>query len=223
MYFNYEVCRLFSIASLLLYVTILNGQTTVSVSEFSKPLFSEWQSKSANPESVYRIDIEDDNSYLSAHSIHDDNFLIKKIKIDLVEYPYLNWSWRANILPVAGDESVKKHCDVTACVNVVLKASKWRPRSIKYSWSSTLPVGTRTKSPFAIWPSRCDIVVIESGAEKQGKWITERVNVLKDYMQFYGKGKPKSLVIEAFVIMTDSDNTETPSAADYDKIFFSKE
>ncbi len=198
------------------------GHDTIYIDNFDSSSKLEWHSKNKNPERVYKIKVADSNNYLSAHSEKDDNFLIKKIEDDLVEYPYLNWKWRANKLPLEGDESVKSHCDVAACVNVVLKASRWRPKTLKYSWSTTLPEGTLTKSPFAYWPSRCDIRVIESGDKNLGTWQSEKINVLEDYKKFYNKQDVKSLKVEAFVIMTDSDNTNSSSAADYDDLFFSK-
>ncbi len=195
---------------------------TIWVDDFSTRLDSSWNSKSDNPEKVYQLTSAEDSTYLSAHSVGlDDNFLIKEIEVDLVKYPYLNWQWRAHTLPENGDESQKQTCDVAASINVVLKASKWRPKTIKYSWSSTLKQDSITHSPFAIWPSRCDIIVMQSGEDKLGEWVTEKVNVLKHYKQFYKKKKVKSVKVEAFVIMTDSNNTISESAADYDNIFFS--
>jgi len=116
----------------------------------------------------------------------------------------------------------KTTCDVAASVNVVLKASKWRPKIINYSWSTNLEKGSFAESPYAIWPSRADIIVVESGEALKGEWIHEKVNVLEDYKRLYNKNKVDSYYIEAFVIMTDSDNTNSLSAADYDDIFFSK-
>lgn len=220
--------RFFSLCLALILLTLadLTCQVTsdiIYVDNFDETKELAWHSKKKNPENIYKIKVDDENTFLSASSIHDDNFLIKKVSVDLVEYPYLNWKWRALSLPINGDESVKSVCDVAASLNVVLKASKWRPRTIKYSWSTTLPIGTRTKSPFAFWPSRCDIVVIKSGGKDLGTWHTEKINVLEDYKKFYDKEEVKSLIIEAFVIMTDSDNTGSLSEADYDDIFFSKQ
>ena len=52
--------------------------------------------------------------------------------------------------------------------------------------------------------------------------FTEKINVLADYKQFYNLAEVDTKVIYAIVIMTDSDNTQTLSAADYDDIYFSK-
>ena len=47
-------------------------------------------------------------------------------------------------------------------------------------------------------------------------------HVLVDGKRFYRKKKVISKKVPAIVIMTDSDNTQTPSSADYDDLFFSK-
>jgi hypothetical protein len=185
-----------------------------------------WNGRKEEASKYYQIreDIEDENNkYLSVKNDKTDMFIIKKIKVDLVKYPYLNWKWRVNQLPVNGKESKRKTCDVPASMNVVLIASKWRPKTIKYTWSSTLEKGSRTKSPYAIWPSRCDILVLQSGEVLKGEWVSEKRNVLEDYTELYKKKKVKSKIVEAIVIMSDGDNTSSISAADYDDIFFSAE
>lgn len=193
------------------------------VDAFDNALSESWSSRYNDYESIYQIKQEEGNDYLAASSTNSDNFIIKQISVDLVQYPYLNWKWRARTLPIDGDESVKDKCDVTASISIVLNKSKFLPKSIKYSWSSTLPKGSQISSPYAIWPSRCDVFVLESGAELAGTWVTEKVNLLEDYQRLYGKNKVKSKIVNALVIMTDSDNTGTLAEADYDDIYFSKD
>jgi len=200
----------------------VNNSDIYLVDEFNEDLESDWRGRDKNFDEIYSIIEEEDNSYLSANSRITDNFIIREINVDIVEYPYLNWKWRARTLPKDGDESVKKYCDVVASLAVVLNASRIIPRSIKYSWSTTLKKDSLTNSPFAIWPSKCDIHVIESGDSNSGKWKSEKINVLDDYKIFYKKENVKSKIIRAIVIMSDSDNTKSISEADYDDIYFSK-
>jgi len=211
---------------LLLVIVIASSpgddKNVVWVDDFESEHMIGWHGRASDFNDIYKIDSVAETSHLTARSVGTDNFIIKKINVDIAKYPYLNWKWRAKTLPINGDESRKANCDMAASVIVVLKASKWRPRSIKYTWSTTLPKNTISKSPFAIWPSRTDILVVQSGDENLNQWVTEKVNVLDHYKMFYKKKKVKSKNIEAFVIMTDSDNTNSISEADYDDIFFSK-
>ena len=193
------------------------------IEDFSQPLEDTWRGRFKNFKEVYKIHDEQGNKFLQASSTESANFIIRKVDVNIVEYPFFNWRWRANKLPVGGDESVKQHCDVSASIALVLSKSRVFPKSIKYSWSTTLPEETYTKSPFAIWPARCDIHVMQSGDTDISQWVTEKVNVLDDYKRFYNKEKVKSKKIRAIVILTDSDNTGSPSKADYDDFYFSKE
>ena len=215
----------------LLFALGLEGyaQDTVWVDDFDdhaiNALPEDWKGRKKKAREFYHV-VHDpevkDNHYLQAHTRHSNMFIIKRAKVDIVEYPYLNWSWRAREFPEGGDESIKKTCDVVASMNVVLVAVRWKPKTIKYSWSSTLPEGTQTKSPFSKWPARADIIVKRSGKDLAGQWIQEKVNVLDDYLRLYDKEDIDSYEIDAIVLMSDSDNTRTESAADYDNIFFSK-
>lgn len=192
------------------------------VDEFNTPLSSEWVGRFDDFESIYKINEEDDNHYLTATSLNSANFIIKKIDVDLTTHPYLNWRWRAHELPHEGDESIKATCDVPASIAIVLNKSKILPKSIKYSWSTTLPEGQITESPFAFWPARCDIKVMEHGEKNKGEWVYEKTNILEDYKQFYKKKNVMSKKVHAIVIMSDSDNTGSLAKADYDDIYFSK-
>lgn len=194
----------------------------VVVDNFEKLDENHWKGRDKGHEKIYKFKHDGKSGFLAAKSLNSDNFIIKKVTIDLVKYPYLNWKWRTHVLPMAGDESIKEKCDVAASIAVVLNASKWSPKSIKYSWSTSISKGTFSKSPYACWPARSDIYVVESGKGRVGEWKSEKVNVLEHYKSLYNETNVKSKVIEAIVIMTDSDNTASPSEADYDEIYFSK-
>ena len=72
------------------------------------------------------------------------------------------------------------------------------------------------------WPAQCDVKILQSGAKNAGQWQTEKVNILADYKQFHDLTEVDSKIVYAIVIMTDADNTQSLSAADYDAIYFSK-
>jgi hypothetical protein len=88
--------------------TEYNENEVYLIDDFNKDLHLEWQGRNKNYSNVYSIFQEEDNSYLKARSEYSDHLILKKIEVNLVEYPYLNWRWRGHILPVQGDESVKK-------------------------------------------------------------------------------------------------------------------
>ena len=180
----------------------------------------DWKPNKKPNRTSYQVEQETNNSFLNIRSNCDDNFILKKIKVDLVEFPFLNWSWRARELPKEGNEYFKKSADATGAIYVVLRASRWRPQSIKFTWSSTLEENSEGKSPFALWPSKSDFIVMESGLENKDVWVHEKVNVLECYKKLYHKSKVQSKLIEVIALMTDSDNTKSQANCDYDNVFF---
>lgn len=183
----------------------------------------EWKGRKKKAKEEYIVRSQDENHYLEARSDKSNMFIVKKCKLDATEFQYINWKWRVNEIPEGGNESKKEYCDAPAALAVVFRLSKWRPKSLKYTFSSTLPKDTETKSPYCKWPARSDILVLRNETDGLGNWITEKRNILEDYKRIYGKEDVDKLKIEGIMIMTDSDNTKSSAAADYDDIFFSKD
>ena len=207
---------------ILSFVIPVQNNDRILVDNFESGDLDDWKGRRKKYEEIYRIDYEDGNAFLTASSRNSDNLIVKRIYVDLNEYPYLNWKWRAHAFPENGNESVKAYCDSPASIAVVLNRSRVFPKSIKYAWSSSLPESMVTKSPYARWPARCDVIVTESGKENAGEWVHEKVNVKEDLERFYKKSELRRKDVFAIVIMTDSDNIGQLSKADYDNIYFSR-
>lgn len=123
--------------------------------------------------------------------------------------PYLQWKWRANRLPQGASEKGKN--DTGGAVYVTF-GSDWlgRPKSIKYTYSSSLPVGT----VLDFGPLK--VLVVASGREDTGHWRTETRNVVQDYRNLFGDdppGKPLSITL-----WSDSDSTGSTAEVDFDDI-----
>ena len=94
---------------------------------------------------------------------------------------------------------------------------------IKYVWSSTLPVGTvvntnRTSMGVTLFEGR--YVVVASGPGELKKWVTFKRNIAEDYRELFGSAPRFSPSMIA--ILTDSNDTKSVAAADYDNIRASK-
>jgi hypothetical protein len=136
----------------------------------------------------------------------------KKHNFSVEHYPFLSWKWRIHQLPSGGDETKRNKNDSGAGIYVIFKGKFKFNDIIKYVWSSTLPPGTITNSPYN---SRARIVVLRSGTEKKGQWITQKVNIKEDYRRLFGKDPPE---VEVIGLLTDADNTSSEAMADYDDI-----
>ncbi len=86
------------------------------------------------------------------------------------------------------------------------------PKTIKYIWSETLPVGTQLNSPYS---SKTKMLVIRSGKEGLGQWFEEERDALADYRALFGDQSAKPTA-KGIAVLTDSDNTGGRVVGDYD-------
>ncbi|MEL7834878.1 DUF3047 domain-containing protein [Fodinibius sp. N2] len=137
--------------------------------------------------------------------------------INLYETPILSWKVRAHQLPEGGDEKSSDLNDSVASIYVVFDMGrvalvKEVPKSIRYSWSSTLPKGETGSKLFG----NQQIIVVESGEEKKGEWVTFERNLVEDYRNRFGDDPPKHPL--AILILSDGNSTNSHVKADYDDI-----
>lgn len=169
---------------------------------------------------LYRVRSESGgNHYLHYEGIeakHINYPLINKEGVNIHETPILSWRWRVHDLPEGADEKSNDKNDAAASIYVVFDMANYLikrlPVSIRYTWSSTLPVGA-TGSKLL---NKQQIKVVASGRDKMGKWVQFERNLLKDYKELHG-GKPPEKPI-AILILSDGDSVQDSASADYDDI-----
>ena len=141
---------------------------------------------------------------------------------DIKDYPFLNWEWKVTKLPEGGNFLDEDKDDQAAQVYVSFGSLSFfnKPfvKAVGYYWSSTLPVGTEGECP--TW-SKSRAIVIETGKEKLGEWITEKRNVYKDYDRLFDDDDPSD--VSALRLYTNSQHTKTGAEAFFRNIYFSKE
>ena len=172
-----------------------------------------WRGDDGLARGMYSIQEEDDNRFL--HADDDGSSIIIRKKLsewDANEYPVLSWRWRARVLPEDGDERIGSRNDSSVAVYVVLDQNFIGvPKTLKYVWSTTLPVGTYHRREGI---GRPHVIVLESGTKKLGQWVEESVDVYADYVRIFGKKPPRKAV--GIGILTDGNATGTDSQGDYD-------
>ena len=134
----------------------------------------------------------------------------KEFKWSLRTHPRLQWRWRALELPEGASE--RRQNDTGGALYVTF-GTDWlgRPKSIKYTYSSSLPVGTVV----SFGPLK--VIVVESAREPgMGEWKTETRNVVNDYRQVFGDDPPNRPV--SITLSGDSDTTNDESKVDVDDI-----
>lgn len=178
----------------------------------------------------YHIDREGTNKFLrykGMHAKHINFPLINEDKeniynINIFETPILSWKVRAHNLPDNANEKSNDRNDSVASVYVVFDMGKVAlfkkvPKTIRYSWSTTLKEGERDSKLFG----NQQIIVVKSGHENIGEWVTFERNLVEDYRRVFGDNPPKTPI--AILILSDGDSTGSFVKADYDDILLKEE
>jgi len=163
---------------------------------------------------VFEIRKENGNRFIRAETRDEAmRFTIrngKEFEWNLSEHPRLQWRWRANQLPENASE--KGQNDTGAAVYVTF-GSDWlgRPKSIKYTYSSALPVGTVV----SFGPLK--VIVADSAREpRMGKWKTVSRRIADDYRQVFGGSPPDKPL--SITLWSDSDTTDGRAVVDFDDL-----
>lgn len=128
---------------------------------------------------------------------------------DMNDHPEMSWRWRAGHLPAGASE--KDRNDAGAAVYVTFSRD-WlgRPKSIKYTYSTTLPVGT------VVSFGRLKVIVASSGRDGTGEWVHVRRNVAEDYRRVFREDPPDRPLL--ITLWSDSDDTRDRAEVDIDDI-----
>jgi hypothetical protein len=169
-------------------------------------------------EKVFSVKSEKGNKYLAAESTDDSCTAGRQFPYDLSVYRFISWRWRARALPKGGNEAAKGTNDSAAGLYVCFKGFARLPYCIKYVWSSMAPEGEVFPSPYR---KATKIMVLRSGPDKLGTWVEENRNLYEDYLRVFGGKTVKNPV--GIAVLTDSDNTHSYAAADYDDIAVSRD
>lgn len=168
-------------------------------SDFKIPPFNKAKAKK-----IYSVQEESGNFYLHASDKGETGIpIIKRLSWDTNQWPYFSWRWRAKKLPE------KAELQDTACAVYVVFGGT-HGNTLKYVWSTTLPAGTVNEHK----PGKFFVIVHERGSKKVGSWITVNVNLKSDYKKYF-KSNPNKAA-DGFAVLTDGDDTHSPSACDYD-------
>lgn len=156
---------------------------------------------------TYDLEIVDngDQPSLRLRSRGGSSTIIRDLNgsIDLKNTPVLQWSWKVMAIPAGGHACQKSTDDEAVQVYVawLRPPESVRSRIIGYLWDSTAPPGTICKSEKM---STVTYIVLRSGSDELGKWMTERRNVVEDFRRIYGEAPENP---SAVLLSIDSDDT----------------
>ena len=169
---------------------------------------------------AYDFEIVADNGQPVLHlkSRGDSSTISRDLRgqFNLWEAPFLEWSWKVVTLPTGAHACHKSTDDEAAQVYVAWLRFPEMVRSliIGYVWDSTGRVGTICKSQKA---PTVTYVLLRSGPGELGKWITERRNVVEDFLKIYGAAPENP---SALALSIDSDDTASSAESFIGPIVF---
>lgn len=196
---------------LLAIPTVINAnQKSITLDDYQNGLAKGWKEKRFKGQTRYTVVEKDGRVCIAADSKASASGLFYEIKVDPGTMPLLSWQWQIEDVLVKGDATKKSGDDYAARVYVVFPSSFfWRTRALNYIWDNKLPKGTVIVNAYT---KNAMMIVVESGAEQKGKWLTEERNIREDYLMAFGEPPP---AVGAIAIMTDTDDTGESAKAWY--------
>lgn len=189
------------------------------------------------PENEMSLSKEGDITILNVKSLGSASALLKRVDVDIREFPVLVWRWKINRVVGMAIESQKDRNDSAARIRVIFGERGGKPRplppqleelfkslgiksttkeppgfKIDYIWGNRLPRGEVFDHPGA---RNHKIVVVESGKARVNQWIWEKRNLVEDYELLF-EAAPSGL--SGIVILTDTDQTNEGVEAWYSSI-----
>jgi hypothetical protein len=174
-----------------------------------------WQLKETSGNADFSIIKESGIHALHLRSKDTSYALQKPVNVDPHKYPVLTWKWKVTKLPEGGDFRRSQTDDQAAQLFVAFSDRK----VIAYIWDSSAPQGLMEDAcalPFVTIKA----IVVRSGPNETGRWITETRNAHEDYMRLFGHEPPK---IGGVRIQINSQHTETSGESFFADVVFRKE
>ena len=206
--------------SLCAPLAVIAAESRFPVGEFSISQISNWDEERFEGRTDYSIEEVDGVKVLQASSRAAASGLVRKIRVDLWQYPYLNWRWKiANRLPVR-NETTKEGDDYPVRIYVIVdgKTRFWRTKSLNYVWSRNVSKGSAWPNAFA--DKNVVMLSLRDGSDDTNRWYQEKRNVLQDVQRYLS---PEIRYIDIVALMTDTDNTHSFVNSYYGDIYFSNQ
>ncbi|MBD1557193.1 DUF3047 domain-containing protein [Vibrio sp. S9_S30] len=188
---------------------------------------SEWEEETFSGRTRYETTTFEDQDVLKAVSTGTASGLILKKQIDLLQTPYVNWSWLIKEKLPNLDEQTKNGDDYAARIYVIIDGGLmvWKTQSLNYVWSSSQDMGKVWDNAY-VGP-KVKMVAVRGSDSNTHQWYQEKRNVYQDLITYMGdKGSDEAnrkayQYIDAIAIMTDTDNSQSKAETYYGKITFS--
>ncbi len=205
------------LAATIVYATGEEGTDVVLPTDSGSNWKAHWNEKKLSTASTRYISVnENGKQVVMAQSRDAASALYRPMMTPLTQHMNLSWRWRVT-RGLAGNSSERdKAGDDYAARMLVSFSPKLfgkQSRALCYVWASTEAEGAVYRSPYS---DNVATIVLKSGTQKLGQWVTETRDIVEDYRQAFGT-RPETLY--AVAIMVDTDNTNSRATAWFSDIW----
>lgn len=219
-----------------------NGEV-IEVARFSRArpgeLGAPWEPyfimRGNSPTAYHVVELHGD-AVLEAIAREGGSAVLRKIRIDPRRNPILEWRWRvppreAGASPFSDAAAASAMARVSVAFHGDPQKLDFADRAhyrlarlltpnglpyatLVYVWLRDVPAGTILESPYSY---RVRLVVVESGEQRVGQWVSVRRNVVEDFRRAFDE-EPGDIV--AVGVMTDSGDDGSTRRSYYGDITF---
>lgn len=130
---------------------------------------------------------------IRCHMRDDAAILQRPVDLKFDSTVKLRWSWKIDALPSARRE------DAVASHNYLSVAVEFdNGQDLTYMWSAAMAPESSFRCPIPRWNARETHLVVRSGMERLGQWVSEERNVWDDYRRAIGT--PPAAIVAVWLI-----------------------
>jgi Protein of unknown function (DUF3047) len=159
---------------------------------------------------------------------NDSSYGVKNgIKVDIKEYPYLNWRWKVARLPDGGDVRKSDTDDQAIQLYIAFTPTGFpevlNTPVLSYIWDNEAPRGWTGRSS-AIGGGKLRYVVVRNKTDRLGQWYTEKRNIYEDYKKLLKDVEcaDPAGVTHGVEFYINSQNTKSAAESYIGDVYFSK-
>ena len=165
--------------------------------------------------------------YLHMKSNESSYGIKNGLKVDIKEYPYLNWRWKVTKLPDGGDVRKSDTDDQAMQIYVAFTPTGF-PEALNtpvlgYIWDNEAPKGWTGRSS-SIGGGKLRYVVVRNKTDRLGHWYTEKRNIYEDYKKLLKDVEcaDPAGVTHGVEFYINSQNTKSAAESYIGDVYFSK-
>jgi hypothetical protein len=165
-----------------------------------------WQPRDGDARETYRVLEEGGVRFVRATAQGTGSQMGREFDWDVQAWPVLRWDWRPRVFPARADERDSATNDSVMAVYAVFGSNQLTGRAVKWVWSRAVPAGATVPN------GRAPVIVLRSGPAPDAGWVTETVDVERDYRRLFDERAPRA---RGIAVLTDSDQTRSRAVGDY--------